>query len=97
MGTIAAIWTALKSLTGLADFIRWAAEFVRSLVVESKKQHADTQHDENAKAIDSAFPDAVPTAASAGVPDGSADGSCKATPGSPAIAAGAEVRPPVGP
>lgn len=88
---MAQLWAALKSLSLLADFVRWAAEFVRSLVAESKKQHADATHAENEAAIDAAFP-----VGSDGLHDPSAAGPGKADAGAPADTASPEVRPGVG-
>lgn len=85
---MAAILAALKSLAVLFDFIKWAAEFVRGLIVESKKQHAEKTHNENQNAINAAFPAAAggvpiepatePSAADAGasaIPSGKGGGS----------------------
>jgi len=85
---MAAIFAALKSLAVLFDFVKWAAEFVRGLIVESKKQHAEKTHNENKTAIDAAF---APPAG--GVPDASAGQPSDAAPGSPAVPSS----PPSGP
>lgn len=85
---MAAIFAALKSLAVLFDFVKWAAEFVRGLIVESKKQHAETTHNENQNAIDAAF--AHPAG---GVPDAPAGQPSAEAPGSPAVSSS----PPSGP
>ena len=82
---MAAILAALKSLAVLFDFIKWAAEFVRGLIVESKKQHAADTHSANEKAIDDAFN--VPASAG-GVPVEPATEPSAAAPGAPAVPSG---------
>ena len=81
---MAAILAALKSLSVLFDFVKWAAEFVRGLIVENKKQRVETTHTKNEQAIDDAF--SVP--ASGGVPVDSSGKPSDAPPGASAVPGG---------